>query len=170
MKIRIKPEKLAWLALSFVAVGAAAGIFTSPDWKESDTPAPPAFSLDRLITLEMPRYVSLRFGVDPATLAITPDGIVRYVMVATNASGSFSALYEGIRCATGEVKTYARASNGAAWSIVKEAQWQDWSGATLASKHARGLARQGACDGSTSANSVRDIVNALKNPDQGRSR
>lgn len=166
----MKPEKWLSLVLSLSVFGAAAQLLTDPDWREAQAPAPPAFNKDRLIALEMPRYVSLRFGVDPATLAITPDGIVRYVMVATNATGSVSALYEGIRCATGEVKTYARGNNGAAWSIVKDAQWQDWSGSTLASKHAKALARQGACDGSASANSVRDIVNALKNPDQGRSR
>ncbi|MDD4944117.1 MAG: CNP1-like family protein, partial [Rhodoferax sp.] len=79
-----------------------------PDWQESEAAAPPAFSAAHLVAIDMPHYVSLKFGVDPATLSITPDGIVRYVMVAQNATGSVNAMYEGIRCATGQVKTYAR--------------------------------------------------------------
>jgi hypothetical protein len=169
MKIRIKPEKLVWLALSLLAFGAAAQIVTGRDWKESEAPAPPAFSRDRLIAVEMPKYVSLRFGVDPATLSITPDGIVRYVMVATNAAGNISAMYEGIRCATAEVKTYARYSSSGQWVPVKEAQWQGLRD-RLPSMHALALARQGACQGATAANSATAIVNALKNPNQGQSR
>lgn len=98
----------------------------------------------------------------PATLTITPDGIVRYVMVATNAGGSVNAMFEGIRCATGEVKTYARSSANGVWINVKEPQWRGLTD-NLPSKHALALARQGACDGrSAPANSTADIIKALK--------
>lgn len=133
-----------------------------PDWKEAEVPAPPAFGTRQLLPIEMPSYVSLKFAVDPATLTITPDGIVRYVMVATNAGGSVNAMYEGIRCATGEVKTYARANASGAWSYVKEPVWRNLTD-NMPSKHAMALARQGACDGrSTTASSTADIVKALK--------
>ena len=151
------------LALVVCALGAQAqALVDNPDWQESEVPAPPAFSKDHLIAIEMPHYVTLKFGVDPATLAITPDGIVRYVMVATNASGSVNAMYEGIRCATGEVKTYARASGSGTWSVVKEPEWRALTD-NLPSKHAIALARQGACDGrAAAASTVADIVKALK--------
>jgi hypothetical protein len=133
-----------------------------PDWKEVEAPVPPAFSTTQLLPIEMPSYVSLKFGVDPTSLAITPDGIVRYVMVAVNASGSVNAMFEGIRCATGEVKTYARSNAGGIWSNVKEPQWRNLTD-NLPSKHALALARQGACDGrSTAAGSPADIIRALK--------
>jgi hypothetical protein len=133
-----------------------------PDWKEADVPAPPAFSTSQLLPIEMPSYVSLKFGVDPATLTISPDGIVRYVMVTTNASGSVNAIFEGIRCATGEVKTYARSNAVGVWTNVKEPQWRNLTD-NMPSKHALAFARQGACDGrSTSASSTADIVKALK--------
>ncbi len=135
---------------------------TDPDWQESEVPAPPAFSPAHLLPVDMPRYVTLTFGVDPATLAITPDGIVRYVMVAVNASGSVNAMYEGIRCATGQVKTYARANASGHWSAVQEPQWSDLNG-KQPSKHALAFARQGACDSrATTASSVADIIRALK--------
>ena len=133
-----------------------------PDWKEVEVSPPPTFSTTQLLPLEMPYFVSLKFGVDPASLAITPDGIVRYVMVATNASGSVNAMYEGIRCVTGEVKTYARANASGVWSTVKDAQWRNLTD-NLPSKHALALARQGACDGRAApASSTADIIKALK--------
>lgn len=133
-----------------------------PDWQESEAAAPPAFSAAHLVAIDMPHYVSLKFGVDPATLSITPDGIVRYVMVAQNATGSVNAMYEGIRCATGQVKTYARSASNGAWALVKEPQWRDLSD-NMPSKHAIAFARQGACDGrAAAASSVADILKALK--------
>ncbi len=151
------------LGLAAWALGAQAqGLVDNPDWKETEVPAPPAFSTDHLMAVDMPPYVSLKFGVDPATLAITPDGIVRYVMVATHASGSVNAIYEGIRCATGEVKTYARANAGGVWSVAKEPAWRDFSD-NLPSKHAIAFARQGACDGrAAAASTVADILKNLK--------
>lgn len=151
------------LALVFCALSAQAqGLVDNPDWQETEVPAPPAFSTDHLMAIEMPHYVTLKFGVDPATLAITTDGIVRYVMVATNASGSVNAMYEGIRCATGEVKTYARTTSNGSWSVTKEPQWRDLSD-NLPSKHAIAFARQGACDGrAAAASSVADIIKNMK--------
>lgn len=161
---RMKFNQLFWPALALVAFGAAAQVVADPDWKESEAPPPPAFHPDQLVPVEMPRYVSLRFGVDPATLVITPDGIVRYVMVAKNASGSISAMYEGIRCSSGEVKTYARYSTSGRWSAVKDPQWRALND-NLPSRHALALARQGACDGrAMPASSVSEIVRALKSP------
>jgi len=133
-----------------------------PDWKESEAPPPPAFSIDKLLPLAMPPYVSLTFGIDPATLTIAADGIVRYVVVARNAGGSINAMYEGIRCSTGEVKTYARAGNSGVWSVVTEPQWRGLTD-NLPSKHAWVFARQAACDGrAAAASTTADIVKALK--------
>ncbi len=133
-----------------------------PDWKESEAPTPPAFSVDKLLPLAMPPYVSLTFGIDPATLTIAADGIVRYVVVARNAGGSINAMYEGIRCSTGEVKTYARAGNSGVWSVVTEPQWRGLTD-NLPSKHAWVFARQAACDGrAAAASTTADIVKALK--------
>lgn len=159
----MKPEKLFGLGL-LLAFSASAQVLTDADWQESEAPAPPAFSQNQLIPIEMPRYVALRLGVDAATLSITPDGIVRYVAVATNANGSISAMYEGIRCASAEVKTYARAATNGQWAPVPDPQWRKLND-NQPSRHALALARQGLCDGrSPSTSSVSAMVNALKNP------
>ncbi len=135
----------------------------NPDWKEADVPPPPAFSKDRLIPVEMPAFVTLKFGVDPATLTVTSDGVVRYVMVAANASGASNAMYEGIRCSTGEFKTYARFSAAGLWAVVNDPQWRPLRDNNV-SKHALALARQGACEGrSAAASNPAQIIAALKN-------
>jgi hypothetical protein len=156
-------RNLSLLALTLWAGVASAQLVTlDPDWKETEVPDPPSFSTTQLVPLDMPPYVSLKFGVDPNTLAVTPDGIVRYVVVATNASGSMTAMYEGIRCATGEVKTYARFNSSRKWEPVKTPKWTELTG-NQPSKHALALARQGACDSpATAASSPSDIVKALK--------
>lgn len=161
-------KKLAWLGLMLIASSSFGQLFsTDTHWSESEVPAPPVFSRDKLIQINMPSYVSVRLGVDPGTVAITPDGVVRYVVVAINASGSMNAMYEGIRCASGEVKTYARLSSNGQWSTVQDPQWQDVNG-NLPSKHAVALAKQGVCEGRSSASkSAAGIVYSLKTPKVG---
>lgn len=135
-----------------------------PDWKETEVPPPPALKTDKLIPLEMPRHLSTRFGVDPDSLRVTPDGIVRYVVVASSPSGNINASYEGIRCQTAEVKVYARHGATGQWTPVSNAQWRPLNN-NQPSLHALALARQGACEGrAATAQSTADIVRKLKNP------
>ena len=168
------PELRSWLGLNcplkhWMLLGLACCTWAAqaqvpvddPDWKETEVPAPPKFDPTRRVSIDMPPYVSMKFGIDPATLAIAPDGIVRYVMVAVSPSGAVNAFYEGIRCATGEVKSYARANASGVWTIVKAPEWRRLND-NQPSKHALALAQQGACEGNASANSVADILRKLK--------
>ncbi len=164
MRISAMPALILLLALGSISSASAQLIDQDPDWKEVEVPAPPAFKTDRLVQLEMPRHVSMKLGVDPETLRITSDGIVRYVMVATSPNGNTNATYEGIRCLTGEVKTYARQGATGKWSPIADPQWKPLNG-NQPSLHALALARQGACDGRAAASrSPEDIVRKLKNP------
>lgn len=133
-----------------------------PDWRESEVPAPPDFDAARVIPLEMPRHMSVRLGVDPGTLRITSDGIVRYVMVAQSPSGTVNATYEGIRCLTAEVKVYARYTSSKVWSMISKPEWKPLRD-NQPSPHALAFARQGACDGrSTAMSTPQAIVDKLK--------
>ena len=134
------------------------------DWKEIETPPPPAFDVKKLITFEVSPNSQLVYGVDPATLSISPkDGVVRYVMVASNASGARNVMYEGIRCTTGEFKTYARQSSDGKWTHVSNPEWRSLF-ENMPSKHALRFARAGACDSAAPATSVNVLVSRLKNP------
>jgi hypothetical protein len=153
---------VAALVVGLQTPAAAQGIVEDPDWKELEVPPPPSFDKDNLVKLDMPPYVTLKFGIDPATLAITSDGVVRYVVVTTNSTGSVGAMYEGIRCASGEFKTYARFSSAGQWSALKDPKWRPLNDNNT-SRHALALARNGACDSrAVTASSVAAIVAGLK--------
>jgi hypothetical protein len=131
------------------------------DWKEGAVPPPPAFNVDKLLTFDVSSGSSMVYGVDPATLSITPDDIVRYVIVATSPSGVRNAFYEGIRCLSGEYKTYARHTPGGGWVNVTNPEWKTMFG-NMPSRHALQFAKTAACDNVAPAGSVREIVEHLK--------
>lgn len=133
-------------------------------WAESDVPNPPAFNVGKLVTFDVPTSPGLVYGVDPAAIQISRnDGVVRYVVVATSPSGARNVMYEGLRCATGEFKTYARYSPDGQWKAAPGAEWRTVFG-NMPSKHALRFARAGACDGAAAATTVDIVVSRLKNP------
>jgi hypothetical protein len=123
---------------------------------------PEVFSVDQLHTFEVKQGSALIYGIDPKTLSVGEDGVVRYVLVARSTSGALNALYQGIRCQTGEVKTYGRWDNRANWNTDAKAEWQalSYSGFT---RPAMMLARAGMCDGRTVNGTPRKIQHTLKN-------
>ncbi len=137
------------------------------EWKESEVPPPPAFDVGKLVNFEVSPNASLVYGVDPASISITKsDGVVRYVMVVTSASGARNVMYEGLRCSTGEFKTYARYSPEGRWNMVSNPEWRTLFG-NMPSKHALRFAQAGACDNAAMPLSVTALVRRLKNPNFG---
>lgn len=149
--------------MSFALVsqcGLAQNSLDNPDWAEEKEAPAPTFSVTKVLPLEMPNFVSVKVGIDPDTIYVGSDGIVRYVAVMTNLSGSSSAVYEGIRCLTSEVKTYARAGSSGTWSNVSNPVWRDLLD-NMGSQHARMFARQAACSTRVAVNKL-DIIKALQ--------
>ena len=153
-------RKLMLIALVACAGASAQIIDENPDWRESDVPPAPVFDVKRLIRLESPPGSSLIFGVDPATLSITPEGIVRYVVVASSPGGAQNVMYEGIRCTTAQHRVYARYNAQSGWSQVLDGEWKPLFGSP-ATRHALTFARAGACSGRAASQSPGDIVRAL---------
>lgn len=133
-----------------------------PDWKELEVAPPAKFNTARLVPIDMPPYVSVRVGIDPDSLQIGQDGVIRYVVVAVTPGGNANAMFEGIWCLKGEVKTYARYGSDGQWNPVADAQWMPLNG-NQRSMHALAFARQAACDGrAASANSAAEIIRKLR--------
>lgn len=105
--------------------------------------------------------MTLKYGVDTGTIAITGDGVVRYVVVASSPSGAVNAFYEGVRCSTAEMKTYAR-STGGEWHVVSAPEWKPIK--DMISLHTDAAAQQGLCRGRAPRASVKDIVMQFKQP------
>jgi len=156
------PSRLAW-ALALAASGALGQLApVDPDWRELEAPPPPQFKQEGLIPLDVPR-ATLHFGVDPDSIAIGNDSIVRYVVVATGSGGAVNGLYEALRCNTGEFKVYARYNPGTGWTIAKDAQWRPLHGAP-GSPHSLAMARYGACVGRAPNRSPQQIARDLRAP------
>ena len=131
-----------------------------PEWVEQTITTAPAYSSDHLLPLDMPPNVSVRFGIDPQTVTVDADGVVRYVVVMRNASGSESAFYEGIRCETREIKSYARHGTNGDWVFMDKTKWRGFTD-PAPSQHAQVFARQAVCkDGGYLAQ--KDIIEALR--------
>lgn len=146
-----------------LAQAASAQIFENPDWKESPVPPAPEFDQRRMLEIDMPRMYNLKYGIDPKTLVITDDGVVRYVAIAksTGPGGALNAFYDGLRCATGEIKTYARYS-GDAWHNVENPEWQPLGQAKT--RYSLALARQAICRSGAPRGTTDEMVQALKKP------
>jgi len=133
-----------------------------PSWKEGDVPPPPAFRMDKLVEVEVNLLGSLKYGIDPATINIGKDRVVRYVIVAHSSSGAMTAMYEALRCVTGEAKTYAR-YNDSKWTPLESPQWLSVF-EQRRFNYQLAVARQGGCDNTAPPSSVSAMVDRLKRP------
>lgn len=129
-----------------------------PEWREAEAPPPPALRTQGLVPVELGSS-ALRFGVDPASVTVGNDRIVRYVIVATSSSGAVNAIYEGIRCDRDEYRIYAR-HTGQAWQPV-DAPWKSVKDG-MEANHVRAVARGGACMGDAPSGTAQEIVQNLQ--------
>lgn len=162
---------LLTLSLGALAAGNEPNSFSSnvddPEWVETEAPPPPAFDTSKLVMFDVSINSSLTYGVDPSTIRISPrDGLVRYVVVAESKSGARNVLYEALRCATGEYKTYARYSSDGKWSLVSEPKWKSMFG-NMPSRHPLRLARAGGCENAAPPSSVASMISRMKTVNYG---
>jgi hypothetical protein len=114
----------AGLALLLLACAAASLAQEKSDWereneerlRQSDEQyvAPPALERARLIELRLDIASGFRYYVDPGTVSVGPDRIVRYVMVARSGSAADNVTFEGLRC-SGEYRVYAVGHADGSW-------------------------------------------------------
>ena len=137
-------------------------------WEEAQWAPPASFQLDKLRTFRLEQTTTMEFGIEPSTLQVGSDGVIRYVFVARSASGALNVLYEGMRCQTAETRIYARWDPSSGWRQStgnSDASWQPLSfrGAT---RRQMFMARAGLCDGPTPNAPVARMLRDLR---QGRS-
>ena len=153
-------RRISVCLLALVLAGGARAQLTAPDpdWREVTT-APPPLRTEGLIRIDLP-LSNLRFGVDPASVSLGSDGVVRYVVVATSDTGTVNAFYEGIRCSTAQVRLYARHNPESGWVMQNDAEWRSLH-ESLPSRHSLVLARTGVCAGGAPNRSAAQMVRDL---------
>jgi len=94
--------------------------------KQSQEQLVPPPSLDKARLVEVKSTLAadtdFRFFVDPDSVSVGEDRIVRYVLVSRSPSGSESITFEGIRC-PGEYRVYAVGHADGTWA-GRPSEWR----------------------------------------------
>ena len=120
------------VALALFAATAAAQMRS--DWERENEErlkqaneqvvAPPALDRRRLLALNAPPALEsgFQYFVDPASLSVGSDRIVRYVMLARSPDGAENVTFEGIRCPS-EYRIYAVGRQDGTWG-GRASEWR----------------------------------------------
>jgi hypothetical protein len=157
---KIVRRSSALAVIAFASNCALAQVIPSnADWQEGDAPPPPPLKTQALLPLDMGPGTDLRWGVDPSSIHIGADRVVRYVVVGQGEGGAVNAFYEGLRCDTAEVRVYARHARDGGW-VPANAGWKPLQGSS-ATRHSLAVARNGACVGQGANRSPDQIARDL---------
>lgn len=91
-------------------------------WQEEAIKPPAAPDMDKLMPFEVSVANDNRFLVDPASVSVGKDGVVRFTVVIES-SGARTINYEGLRCSTRERRLYAFGQPDGSWIESKGASW-----------------------------------------------
>jgi hypothetical protein len=150
--------------LLLAAWGAAlpAPVCAQEAWSETQIQAPAVFSTDKLITVPQSGPSELVVGIDPNSLSVGADEVVRYVLVARSASGALNVSFEGIHCKSARTRVLARWNTVAQqWRVSDTSEWKNIHD-ERGSRYAKTLARTGVCDGPTPNTPLSHMTHALK--------
>lgn len=162
---RFRRLTLALAASACCGTGALAADEVAP-WQEADV-EPPAFpDQSRLVDIYVSAASTNRFLVDPATLSVGPDGVVRYVLVVLTSGGATNVSFEGIRCKEWAWKVYATGRPDRSWSKARIAEWRPIENKPV-NRHHTTLARELFCPYTNpvrDADEARDALRRGKHP------
>ena len=92
-------------------------------WQELKAKLPAAPDPDKLIPFEVSVANANRFFVDPASISVGKDGVVRFTVVIESSGGARTVNYEGLRCDTRERRLYAFGQPDGAWVESQGSGW-----------------------------------------------
>lgn len=86
---------------------------------------PPAYPKEgSLLQFDAGAATRHRFFIDPESISVGDDGIVRYTLVVKTAGGSSNVSFEGMRCDSRELKVYAFGRTDGSWIPARDPQWR----------------------------------------------
>jgi hypothetical protein len=91
-------------------------------WKEQAGAIPSMPDLDEMLTVPVDND-DFEVSIDPNTLNIGKDRVVRYWVALKSQQGAVNAMYEGINCSTKEYKTYAFGDKSGKVTLMKQPRW-----------------------------------------------
>jgi hypothetical protein len=130
------------------------------EWKEAQFSLPPYPRESSLLPFEIsgPSY-NLHY-LDPQSISVGTDGVVRYTLVVKTSSNVENVSFEGIRCEEAQWKAYAFGRQGQ-WVPARDAQWRKVAYQSLEGyRHA--LFRTYFCPDGLPRRSAQEIVASVK--------
>lgn len=139
----------------------------------TDPFAKPGFSEDVLqFPKELPKQENLRFfrpsaetqlkfAVDSKSLRIGKDGVLRYVVVISNPSGTQQVKFEGIRCETFEYKVFGTLQENNEWKSSPNSEWKRIPNQGY-NQYQATLGRTGFCAGESANSNFNQIFETLR--------
>ena len=117
---------LLWQApLSADATSPAARFIEPPPWQEQAATVP-AYPKDADLLpfpVDQPA-LSQTFSIDSKSLSVGADDVVRYSAMIASRSGARNVLFEGLRCASREFRTYAYGTAAREFLPAQSDQWR----------------------------------------------
>ncbi len=129
-------------------------------WDELQAQLPAYPKLAEALPFEVPPSRPAQFFIDPKSIAIGADGVVRYTLIAKSTSGTLNVSYEGLRCETREKKLYAFGRKEGDWSRNRFAKWEEIPGTARDPQH-NFLYNDFFCPDSSIVDSADEAISAL---------
>jgi hypothetical protein len=124
----------------------------------------PALPNDKdLLPFEVSQQTALTFAIDPKSVSIGKDRVIRYTVVITSAAGARNVRYEGLRCEDGQQwRMYAAVDeDGTGWDRDTTTEWDKIEWNSLNAYHAA-LAHDYFCNFATPYGDAKSIVQNLR--------
>jgi hypothetical protein len=112
--------------MSLSMIGLAADFeddYAAKPWEEMATQLPLYPKKENLLPFFVSSASDNLFMLDSESITVGSDGVVRYTLVVTSASGAQNVSYEGLRCASAERRLYAFGRPDNTWSKARSQQW-----------------------------------------------
>jgi CNP1-like family len=132
------------------------------DWKEIEAQIPAYPRQEDLLQFEAGGGVSQhRYFIDPKSLSIGEDGVVRYSLVIKTAGGATNISFEGMRCDMQQLRLYAFGRTDGSWSRAKDSRWRRLE-YRESDRHHGVLYGDFLCPGQRPVRSVADALNSIR--------
>ncbi|VAW78326.1 hypothetical protein MNBD_GAMMA13-1851 [hydrothermal vent metagenome] len=83
------------------------------EWRELGVTLPAYPRSDDLVAVDVARFdYPFSVFVDPGSVSVGEDRVIRYAVVLRSRSGAETVSYEGVRCSQGQYKRFAYGNNG----------------------------------------------------------
>ena len=128
---------------------------------EPEVPLPAFPKAKDLIPIDAGPVAKQAYAIDAASLAVTPDDMVRYTVVATSSSGAKNISHEAISCRSFDFRRYAYGTAHGEWVRARTSKWIPISSRSQIQLHYN-LTQFFFCRGRLVAGSKDDILRRLK--------